>query len=106
MNHPIPPRPDLDVTVTGVPTSADGHPRSTGGWWEGIGFYIIAFFAGGIAAIPVAIALGNTSVNGAIGLSEIVQTIAAAGAAKSSAKAEIIPGSTFVAVDIGIRGFM
>ena len=76
MNLPIPPRPD-DITVEGVPTSADARPISTWGWWEGIGFYILAFLAGGIAATPVAIALGNTSVNGAIGLSEIVQTIAA-----------------------------
>jgi len=75
MNVPIPPRPDLDVAVEDARASADGRPRSTWGWWEGLGFYILAFLAGGIAAIPVALALGNTMVNGAIGPSEIVQTI-------------------------------
>jgi membrane protease YdiL (CAAX protease family) len=56
-------------------TTEDGRVRSTWGWWEGIGVFILASFAGSIAAIPVLIRFGNTSVNGAIGLSEILQGI-------------------------------
>jgi membrane protease YdiL (CAAX protease family) len=77
VNLPIPPRPDLASTVAVTPTLDDGRPRATWGWWEGAGFYFLAFLAGGIAAVPVAILLGNTSVGGAIGLSEIAQTIVA-----------------------------
>ena len=75
MSLSIPPRPDLGSSVEGVAATDDGRPRSTWGWWEGIGVFILASFAGGIAAIPVLAWFGKTSVNGAIGLSEILQGI-------------------------------
>lgn len=73
MNLPIPPRPDLGTAFEVIPAGQDGRVRSTWGWWEGIGVFILASFAGGIAAIPVLALFGNTSVSGAVGLSEILQ---------------------------------
>lgn len=73
MNLPIPPRPDTGITPEAVPVGADGRVRSTWGWWEGVGVFILATFVGSIAAIPVLVLFGNTSVNGAVGLSEILQ---------------------------------
>jgi membrane protease YdiL (CAAX protease family) len=61
-----------------MPTTEDGgRPRSTWGSFEAIGVYLLAFLAGGLATIPIILLLGDTSVNGAIGQSEIVATIAA-----------------------------
>jgi membrane protease YdiL (CAAX protease family) len=75
---PIPPRPDTGGIVTGpTPMSNDGRSRSTWGWFEAIGVYFLAFLAGGFAAIPVLAVLGDTTVNGAIGQTEIIATIVA-----------------------------
>ena len=66
MNLPIPPRPDTGLPVEPMPATEDiGRPRSTWGWFEGVGVYFLAFLAGGFAAIPIVLLLGNTSVNGA-----------------------------------------
>ena len=76
MNLPIPPRPDSGA---GVPQperlTIDGRPRSTWGWFEGVGVYLIAFLAAGFAQIPILLLLGETMVNGAIGQTEIFATI-------------------------------
>ena len=76
MKFPIPPRPDSGA---GVPQPAhpttDGRPRSTWGWWEGVGVYLIAFLAAGFAQIPILVLLGETTVDGAIGQTEIFATI-------------------------------
>jgi hypothetical protein len=78
MNLPIPPRPDTGQPLGSTPATAeDGRPRSTWGWFEGIGVYLLAFLAGGIATVPIILVLGDTSVNGAVGQSEIVATIGA-----------------------------
>ena len=78
MNLPIPPRPDTGGIVLGpIPTTTDGRPRSTWGWFEAVGVYLLAFLAGGFAAIPVIAVLGDTTVNVAIGRSEILATILA-----------------------------
>jgi membrane protease YdiL (CAAX protease family) len=77
VNFPLPPRPDTGGFVPApIPTTVDGRPRSTWGWFEGIGVYFLALLVGGFAALPVLAALGDTSVNGAIGRSEILATIA------------------------------
>jgi membrane protease YdiL (CAAX protease family) len=55
----------------------DGRPRSTWGWFEGIGVYLLASLAAGFAAYPVLKVLGDTSVNGAVGQTEILATILA-----------------------------
>lgn len=77
MNLPIPPRPDSGA---GVPQSelatAGERPRSTWGWFEGVGVYLIALLASGFAQIPILALLGETMVNGAIGQTEVVATIA------------------------------
>ncbi len=75
MNLPIPPRPDTGIPSEAIPVGPDGRVRGTWGWWEGIGVFILATFAGSIAAIPVLVLFGSTSVNGAVGLSEILQGI-------------------------------
>jgi membrane protease YdiL (CAAX protease family) len=76
VNLPIPPRPDSGA---GVPQperlTTDGRPRSTWGWFEGVGVYLIAFLAAGFAQIPILALLGETMVNGAIGQTEIFATI-------------------------------
>ena len=78
MNFPLPPRPDTGGHVSGsIPTTIDGRPRSTWGWFEAVGVYFLAFLAGGIASLPVVAVLGDTTVNGAIGRSEILATIVA-----------------------------
>jgi membrane protease YdiL (CAAX protease family) len=78
MNLPIPPRPDTGLPLGSTPTTEEGgRPRSTWGWWEGIGVYLLAFLAGGFATIPIILILGDTSVHGAVGQSEIIATIAA-----------------------------
>lgn len=78
MSLSIPPRPDTGGTVPGsLPPMGFARPRSTWGWFEAIGIYLLAFLAGGFASIPVLAALGDTSVNGAIGRSEIIATIVA-----------------------------
>jgi membrane protease YdiL (CAAX protease family) len=78
VSFPIPPRPDTGAAVSGLTfMTTDGRPRSTWGWFEAVGVYLLAFLAGGFAAIPVLALLGETSVNGAIGQSEILATIVA-----------------------------
>ena len=78
MNFPIPPRPDTDVSVSGpILTGIDGRPRSTWGWFEAVGVYLLATLAGGFASLPVIAVLGDTSVNGAVGRTEILATILA-----------------------------
>jgi membrane protease YdiL (CAAX protease family) len=72
----IPPRPDTGAPVHQPPV-AGGRPRSTWGWWEAVGVYVLAMLAGGAAIIPILTWLGNTSVNGGIGRTEIIATIAA-----------------------------
>ena len=75
MSLPIPPRPDYGGTVSGaISTTPDGRPRSTWGWFEAVGVYLLAFLAGGFASLPVLAVLGDTTVNGAIGRSEILAT--------------------------------
>ena len=75
MNLPIPPRPDTGVTPEALSVASNGRVRSTWGWWEGVGVFVLASLVGGVAAIPVLARFGNTSVNGAVGLSEILQGI-------------------------------
>ena len=78
MNFPIPPRPDTGGSVSGpILTTVDGRPRSTWGWFEAVGVYLLATLAGGFASLPVLAVLGDTSVNGAVGRSEILATIVA-----------------------------
>jgi membrane protease YdiL (CAAX protease family) len=78
VNLPIPPRPDTGLPLGSTSTTIeDGRPRSTWGWFAAIGVYLLAFLAGGLATIPIILLLGDTSVNGAIGQSEIIATIAA-----------------------------
>ena len=76
MSISIPPRPDTGALVEPPPAPGD-RPRSTWGWWEGIGVYFLATLAGGIVTIPILKGLGTTSVNGGIGRTEIIATIAA-----------------------------
>ena len=73
---PIPPRPDTGASV-GTPAPSDGRPRATWGWFEGVGVYFLAFLIAGFATIPILAVLGDTSVNGGIGPTEIIATIAA-----------------------------
>lgn len=75
MSTPIPPRPDTGALVDAGPT--DSRVRSTWGWFEAVGVYFLAFLGGGLATIPIILALGDTMVDGAIGRSEIIATIAA-----------------------------
>lgn len=78
MSFTTPPRPDTGDTVSGlIPATTDRPPASTWGWFEAVGVYLLAFLAGGFASIPVLAALGDTSVNGAIGQTEILATIVA-----------------------------
>lgn len=77
MSLSIPPRPDTGEPVGIAPTTGDGRPRSTWGWFEAVGVYLLAFLAGGFASLPILAVLGDTSVNGAIGQTEILATIAA-----------------------------
>ncbi len=72
---PIPPRPDTGVRVDTSP--ADARVLSTWGWFEAVGVYFLAFLGGGLSALPIIFALGDTTVDGAIGRSEIIATIAA-----------------------------
>ena len=48
---------------------------STWRWWEVIGIVILGYILGAIASIPVYLALGNTTTNGASGVSELSQTL-------------------------------
>lgn len=75
MSTPIPPRPDTGASVD--PGPAGARVRSTWGWFEAVGVYFLAFLGGGFAALPVVLVLGDTTVNGAIGQSEIIATIVA-----------------------------
>ena len=61
VNFPIPPRPDAGA---GVPragaTTAVGRPRSTWGYWEGMGVYLMRSFPAGFATDPILALLGST----------------------------------------------
>ena len=70
---PIPPRPDTGTHVDRSPVTA--RVSSTWGWFEAIGVYFLAFLGGGFGTIPIILALGDTTVDGAIGQSEIIATI-------------------------------
>ena len=76
MSVAIPPRPDTGAPVQPSPAAGD-RPRSTWGWWEAVGVYFLAILAGGIVTIPILEGLGTTTVNGGIGRTEIIATIAA-----------------------------
>ena len=75
MSTPIPPRPDTGSRTD--PGPRDTRVRSTWGWFEAVGVYFLAFLGGGLATLPIILALGDTTVDGAIGRSEIIATIAA-----------------------------
>ncbi len=75
MSTAIPPRPDSGVPVD--PRPADARVRSTWGWFEAVGVYFLAFLGGGLASLPIILALGDTTLDGAIGRSEIIATIVA-----------------------------
>jgi membrane protease YdiL (CAAX protease family) len=78
MSFPVPPRPDAEGVVSGpIPTTVEGRPRSTWGWFEAVGVYFLALLASGFASYPVLAVLGDTTVDGAIGQSEILATIVA-----------------------------
>jgi hypothetical protein len=57
VSDPIPPRPDALHPAPPPPTESvrglAGRPKATWRWWEALGVYLLAFFAGGIAALPV-----------------------------------------------------
>ena len=72
---PIPPRPDTGVRVD--TSAADARVRSSWGWFEAVGVYFLAFLGGGLATVPIILELGDTTVGGAIGRSEIIATIVA-----------------------------
>ena len=72
---PIPPRPDTGVRVDTSP--ADARVLSTWGWFEAVGVYFLAFLGGGLTALPIILALGDTTVDGGMGRSEIIATIVA-----------------------------
>ena len=76
MSVSIPPRPDTGAPVI-QPLETGDRPRSTWGWWEAVGVYFLAFLVAGIAAIPILEILGDTTVNGGVGRTEIIATIAA-----------------------------
>lgn len=75
MSTPIPPRPDTGTLTDLGP--GDTRVRSTWGWFEAVGVYFLAFLGGGLATLPIILALGDTTVDGAIGRSEIIATIVA-----------------------------
>lgn len=77
MSLPFPPPPPRPDTPAVSETDTAGRPRSTWGWWEGFGVYLLAFVAGSVVTIPVLAALGPTAVGGAIGPTEILATILA-----------------------------
>lgn len=77
MSFPIPPRPDTGAVLSADRTVLEGRARSTWGWFEAVGVYLLAFLTAGFATFPIIATLGDTSVNGAIGRTEIVATIAA-----------------------------
>ncbi len=56
----------------------DGRPLSTWRWWEVLGYTVLGFILGSIAATPIALWLGSTlSKSGASGASEMLQGIVA-----------------------------
>jgi len=78
-SDPFPPRPDAlhpflppAVPVRTPPRGLEARPKATWRWWEAIAVYVGAFFAGGIAALPVLELVGDDD------LGAIVSTIAAA----------------------------
>lgn len=83
MMHEPPPRPDL--RADGLPlggdhgagvalaTLPDGRPRVTWRFWPTIGMIIVGFLLGSIAATPIFAAFGDTTVQGASGVSELAQ---------------------------------
>lgn len=77
MKLPIPPRPDTPPEVGPIGATPQGRIRSTWGWFEGVGVYVMALLVSGLATLPIIAALGDTSVDGAIGRTEIIATIVA-----------------------------
>jgi len=74
---PVPPRPDTGVTIGVADELPDARVRSTWGWFEAVGVYFLAFLIAGFATIPIIAVLGDTSVRGGIGPTEIVATVVA-----------------------------
>jgi membrane protease YdiL (CAAX protease family) len=79
ISHP-PPRPDFPPAPQGLPPPppgviSDERPVSTWRWWEALGVVVLGYILGSMASIPVFLALGNTTVNGASGVSELTQTL-------------------------------
>lgn len=79
MSDPIPPRPDAmhpappaPLPVAEPPRGVAARPKATWRWWEALGVYVLAFFAGGIAALPVLGLMGDDD------LGAIVSTVVAA----------------------------
>jgi hypothetical protein len=73
----IPPRPDALHPTPPSPPAAPARglaarPKATWRWWEALGAYVVAFLAGGIAALPVLSLVGEDD------LGAIVSTVVAA----------------------------
>jgi membrane protease YdiL (CAAX protease family) len=78
VSTPVPPRPDTGPTLAATSVELpDARLRSTWGWFEAVGVYFVAFLIAGFATIPIIAALGDTSVEGGVGPTEIVATIVA-----------------------------
>lgn len=83
IGEPTPPRPDLGLDGPGmaavragdVPRLPDGRPMATWHWWEVVGFTLLGFLLGSIAAAPVFLLFGDTTKGGASGPSELLQGI-------------------------------
>jgi membrane protease YdiL (CAAX protease family) len=77
----LPPRPDRDVPpFTPVPgsqvsTALDGRPLATWRVWEAVLVVLLGFFLGTIASIPVFALMKDTTQNGAVGPSELLQGV-------------------------------
>ena len=76
-----PPRPDqglpsfTPVSGSEVRTDADGRPLATWTVWEVVGRVLLGFFLGTVASIPVFAFMKDTSQNGAVGPSELLQGV-------------------------------
>jgi uncharacterized protein len=63
----VPPRPDGMFPGPAVPPipgdppppATDERPKATWSWWQALGMYVLAFFAGGFAALPVISAIDD-----------------------------------------------
>jgi len=77
---PEPPsRPDLGlpslppVPGSGVQKGLDGRPLATWTVWEVVGRVLLGFFLGTLASVPVYLLMKDTTANGAVGPSELLQ---------------------------------